>query len=252
MADGPRRPLPLVTTTRWTPAMLAGLAEGEARTLTPLVARDPGGAIEAARVASERAAELVTTALESEPPDAPIACARGCGVCCQAKVLAVAPEVLRIADHLRQTLSPDALAALLARVQEADGKTRGLSREARAEAHVPCPLLDEHGACSVHAVRPLVCRSWTSYDAGACARYWEAPKGQLTPPQYAIGYELSQAVLAGLGKACFDTDRDGTPLELIAALRIALERPTAGERWHRRLPVFQMARDAEWVSKHRA
>ncbi len=230
--------------------MLVGVAEGESRALAPLVARGPEGAVEAARAASERAEALVGGALASEPPAAEIACKKGCSVCCQAKVLVVAPEVLRIAAHLRKTLPEEALGELLARVKAADDKTRGLSRAARAEAHVPCPLLDGEGGCSVHSVRPLVCRSWSSYDAGQCAAYWEAPSRGLTPPQYATGYELSQAVLAGLGKACFDAGRDGTPLELIAALRIALDRPTAGERWHKRLPVFQTARDAEWMEQN--
>lgn len=243
-----KRALPLLGRTRWTPDLLRAVAEGESKVLLPLVARGPDGAIEAAAVASARAADLVAAAMASEPPERPIACQRGCSMCCQAKVLVVAPEVLRIAAHLRETQSEEALGALLERVREADGKTRGLSRAARAEARVPCPLLDAEGGCSVHAARPLVCRSWTSYDAGACDRYWESPSGRLSPPQYAVGYELSQAVLAGLGKACFDAGRDGTPLELIAALRIALERPNAGERWHRRLPVLQMARDAEWLS----
>lgn len=242
-----RRSLPLARPSRYSTEIFVGIAEGEAHALAPLVAESPARAIEAARITSERAASLTAAAHAHEPPDAPIACRRGCSTCCQAKVLVVAPEVLRIAAHLRATCSPEDLAVLLGRVQEADARTRGLSRAARAEAHVSCPLLDAEGGCGVHAVRPLVCRSWSSYDAGACERYWEAPAGKQTPPQWAIGYELAQAVLAGLGKACFDAGRDGTPLELIAALRITLERPTAGERWHKRLPVFSAARDAEWI-----
>jgi Fe-S-cluster containining protein len=230
--------------------MLVAVAEGESRALEPLVRRGPEGAVEAALAASERAEALVRAAMQTEPPQAEIACKKGCSVCCQAKVLAVAPEVLRIAAYLRESLGQEAQAALAARVKAADEKTRGLLRAERAEAHVPCPLLDDAGGCSVHPVRPLVCRSWSSYDAGQCASYWQAPSGRLTPPQWAVGYELAQAVLAGLGKACFDAGRDGTPLELIAALRIALDRPTAGERWHKRLPVFHAARDAEWMEQN--
>ena len=111
-----------------------------------------------------------------------------------------------------------------------------------------CPLLEPDGGCGVHEVRPLVCRSWTSFDAAACEAYWRAPSGKLTPPQWAVGYELAQAALAGLGNACFDAGRDGSPLELVAAMRIALERPNAGERWHRRLPVFSGAKDEEWAA----
>lgn len=248
-----RRSLPLVdtpalkTTTRYSAEVLAGIALGEAAALAPIVARNTSGAVEAAGMAADRAEELKNKALEHEPPEKPIACRRGCSTCCQAKVLVVAPEILRIGEYLRKTKTPEELETLLERVRRVDTITRGLSRDARAEAHEPCPLLDAEGGCSIHEVRPLVCRSWTSYEAQACISYWEAPMGRLTPPQWPVGYELAQAVLAGLGKACLDRGLDGLPLEFIAALRIVLERPNAGERWHKKLPVFSAARDAEWA-----
>src|SRR5262245_47996975 len=142
--------------TWWTSERLAAVAQGESAALLPLVSSGPDGAVEAAGAAAERAEGLVQAAIHSEPPDAAIACRKGCSVCCQAKVLAVAPEVLRIAGYLRETLGEEALSVLLERVRRADEKTRGLSRAARAEAHVPCPLLDNEGGCSVHLVRPLV------------------------------------------------------------------------------------------------
>ncbi len=42
-----------------------------------------------------------------------------------------------------------------------------------------------------------------------------------------------------------DAGRDGALLELVAALRIALDRPNAAARWDARLPVFSLARDTE-------
>lgn len=251
------RSLPIVTEspqtipTRYTPDVLAGIALGEAAALAPLVSRDAAGAMEAAAMATVRADELTAAAMNHEPPDRPIACRRGCSTCCQAKVLVVAPEILRIGDHLRKTRTPAEVDELLERIREADATTRGLTRAARAEAHVQCPLLDADGGCSIHQVRPLVCRSWTSYDALLCEAYWQEPRYKLTPPQWPIGYELSQAVLAGLGKACLDRGLDGVPLEFIAALRIVLERRNAGERWSKKLPVFLAARDEEWAEANR-
>jgi Fe-S-cluster containining protein len=249
-----RRTLPVVDdaprakATLYTHDVLAGIALGEAAALAPIVTRDVPGAIEAASNATIRAEQLVTTALQREPPDTPIACMSGCSTCCQAKVLVIAPEILRIGEYLRNTRTADELAVLLDQVREIDAITRGLSRADRAEAHVSCPLLNAQGACSIHEVRPLVCRSWTSYDAEACRTYWQAPAERLTPPQWRPGYELMQALTAGLGKACIDGGLDGLPLEFIAALRIVLERPTAGERWHKNLPVFLAARDREWAN----
>ncbi len=239
-----KRSLPVVGATRWTPELLAGVAEGERRALRPLFDRGPEGAVEAATAACDRAATLERAALASEPPVAPIACARGCPACCVSKVAVVAPEVIRIADHLRRSLDSEAFAALAARVRAADEKTRGLSRAERARAAVPCPLLVD-GACSVHQVRPLLCRGWSSFDASACARHFADPEGAPVPASYRVAYELAAAVLAGLGRAALDAGRDGRLLELTAALRIALDRPTAAARWDARLPVFSRALDDE-------
>lgn len=252
-AEDHRHRLPLVedapgmAPTRYSPDILAGIALGEASALAVVVTHDVQSAIDAAEQACVRAEQLVGAAMHHEPPEMPIACRRGCSTCCQAKVLVVAPEVIRIGAFLRRTKTAQDLTQLLERIRETDALTRGLSRDARAEAHVPCPLLDTDGGCSVHDVRPLVCRSWTSYDAGACITYWQAPTGRRTPPQWPVGYELLQAVLAGLGRACVDRGLDGMPLEFIAALRIVLERPNAGERWLKKLPVFSLARDHEWA-----
>ena len=86
-------------------------------------------------------------------PAAPIACADGCSACCYSKIVAVAPEVLRIAAHLRSTLAPDALAALVDRVRDTDARTRGLGRDDRAAARVPCPLLLKEAAPSTRSAR---------------------------------------------------------------------------------------------------
>ena len=240
-----RRSLPVVAKTRWSPELLLAVAEGERKALRPLLDREGGGAVAAAAAAGDRAAELLRAAIVREPPPLPIACAAGCSSCCVSKVAAVAPEVLRIAAHLRGSLDPAALAELAARVRAADATTRGLSRAARARAGVPCPLLAEDGACSVHPVRPLLCRGWTSLDASACERHFADPDGTPAAPGFAVGYELASAVLAGLGRAALDAGRDGALLELTAALRIALDHPDAAARWDAGRPVFAPARDTE-------
>ena len=238
-----RRSLPVVTKTRWSPELLAAVAEGERKALRPLL--DRGEAVAAAAAARDRAAELLRAAIAKEPPPLPVACAPGCPSCCVSKVAVVAPEVLRIAAHLRESLDPAALAELAARVSAADALTRGLSRTARARAGVPCPLLADDGACSVHAVRPLLCRGWTSLSAGACERHFADPDHVPVAPAFTVGYELASAVLAGLGRAALDAGRDGALLELVAALHIALTHPDAAARWEAGRPVFAPARDAE-------
>ena len=68
-------------------------------------------------------------------------------------------------------------------------------------------------------------------------------------PAYVPVYELASAVLAGLGRAALDAGRDGTLLELVAALRIALDRPNAAERWRKGLHPFDPAVDAESLAE---
>ena len=243
----PPKSLPIAAArTRWTPEILAAVAEGERRALAPVLARDDDDAPrEAARLALDRALDLTRAAIAREPPPRPIACAKGCSSCCVSKVVVTPPEALRIAAHLRSTRDPAALASVLARVEAADDRARGLTRARRLEERVPCPLLADDGSCSVHEVRPLICAGWTSLDVGACERYFEAEGAGASAPTYGLGYEISGAILAGLVQACGDAGLDGTLLELVAALRIALSRPSASERWRRRLPVFLLARDAE-------
>lgn len=235
----------MISRSRWTPDLLLGVAEGESRALGKRLAEGGiEGVVRAAEEASRRAAELDRAAIARDPPPAPIACADKCAACCVSKVAVVAPEILRIAEHLRRALDASAFADLLARVRAADERTRGLTRRERALAGVPCPLLDA-GSCSIHAVRPLICRGWSSLDRGACERHFASRGALPVAPAHAPSYELASAVLAGLGKACNDAGLDGGALELVAALRIALERPNAADRWLRRLPVFAQARDAE-------
>jgi hypothetical protein len=247
----PRRALPLAAPTRYTPPVLEGIADGERAALgLSLARRSEAGVIEAAAQALARAEDLLAGAAAAEPPERPVACRAGCSTCCTSKVLVMAPEALRIAAHLRASLDEPALAVSLERIRAADAATRGLSRHERAEAGVPCPLLDERGACSVHAVRPLVCAGWNSTDVAACERHFAAPATAPIAPMHRPGYELANAVLAGLGWAARELGLDATPLELIAAVRTALERPSAAERWLARLPVFAAARDAEWQEQH--
>jgi hypothetical protein len=242
-----KRALPLAPATRYTPAVLEGIADGERAALAPVLAqRNEGAVIEAAAQALARAEALIDAAVRMEPPDQPVACKAGCSTCCSSKVLALAPEVIRVAAHLRASLDAGAFALLVERVRAVDARTHGLSRVERVEAGVPCPLLDDRGGCSVHGVRPVVCAAWNSIDVTACERHFADPASVAVAPSHRPAYEVANAVLAGLGWAAKDHGLDATPLELVAALRIALERPNAAERWLARLPVFATARDPEW------
>jgi hypothetical protein len=228
--------------TRYSPAVLEGIAAGERAVIRLALVRGAAtAASDVAAAALARGEELAEAARAHEPPVRPIACKSGCSACCTAMVLAAPAEVVRIAEHLRRTHAPEVFTALIEKVHLAHGRSRGLSRAERLDARVPCPLLDAAGACSVHALRPLVCAGWNSLDAAACDAHFNARTEALPPPLHGQSHELCHAVLGGLVGASLDLGLDGRPVELHGALALALADATAGERWLRGEPVFAAA-----------
>jgi hypothetical protein len=193
---------------------------------------------------------MIAAARKEYPPPSPIECKEGCSWCCHIKVTVSAPEVLRVADYLRQTLSPEELSKVHQRIVDADDKTRGMTSEERGQSKQSCPLLIDD-RCSVYAARPLPCSGWVSLQADVCKRAYEntAPGVDLTPETYVPHYEIYHSLQAGMGLGVAQEGLDGSVLELIAALRIALDRPNATERWAQGRQVFSQARDDEYASK---
>jgi hypothetical protein len=92
-----------------------------------------------------------TGGVESRRPSA-FACGRGCSACCEV-FLTVSPVE---ADALRSALGalePSTRAAIAQRAEQE------LRRAEAGEAGARCALLDDQGACSAYAARPLVCRT---------------------------------------------------------------------------------------------
>lgn len=91
-------------------------------------------------------------------------------------VILTAPEAFSVAAQIRKR--PKAMAA----IAEANRQTQGLSLEARLNAKVRCPLLEE-AICSVYAARPLGCHGFVSLDLNACLATFErdAPPNIPTP-----------------------------------------------------------------------
>lgn len=168
-----------------------------------------------------------------------IACQAGCGWCCHVQVVVSAAEAIHVADFLRRTRAPDELAEVRERLARLDERTRGLSREERADTRLPCALMVDF-SCSVHLARPLRCRSWNSLDVERCKAELAEPRGSHLEIE-SVQWEVTRAVAAGLADGIVDHGLDGARLELTAAVRIALETPDAEARWLRGEPVFAAA-----------
>ncbi|MBX3001332.1 MAG: hypothetical protein KF893_22615, partial [Caldilineaceae bacterium] len=130
----------------------------------------------------------------------------------------------------RRTRSAEDLAALHASIVELDAQTRGLSADERLRLRQLCPLLVD-GRCSVYYVRPLTCRGYTSNDAGRCRSKVEAPDQPVHIEADPIRYFFAQGVLNGIDDGLATHGLEGGLVELIAALRIALDDPNPLKCW---------------------
>lgn len=203
-------------------------------------ARVPLQVVAVAEQAEASAAAAVREAQTRQPPRPPLACREGCAWCCYKTVGTAAPEVLRIAAHLRQTLTPEQLHTTQARIKALMQQRRALRSDRRSHARLPCALLVED-RCSVYPVRPLTCRGFNSSDARQCERSLE-PGGLAVVPSYAPQQRLCTFVLDGMRAGLSELHLDGELLELTAALDIALTVPDAAERWLAGEKVFAPAR----------
>jgi hypothetical protein len=98
----------------------------------------------------------------------PPACGPGCSTCCRLNVGTLAVEGAAAAAHLR-ALAPDP-AARAAELAAFHDRVRWLEDRQRLAERLACPLLDAGGRCSIHAARPLACRSVSSLDPADCRR----------------------------------------------------------------------------------
>ncbi len=184
-------------------------------------------------VAATQAAAAAADAAAARPRVPPAACREGCAWCCYKPVGTAAPEVLRIVDYLRETLTAEAWAALLRRLFDDD---------ARGRSPRPCPLL-VGDRCIAYPVRPLTCRGFNSGDARRCEQSL-TPGRSTEVPVHLPQLRLATFVLDGLRAGLGECGLDGARLALAAALRIALRVPDAREQWLAGGAVFAPARMA--------
>lgn len=97
-----------------------------------------------------------------------MACTRGCPHCCVLNVSVLLPEAMRIAETIKAEWSETAWSALQKRLVHHCNWARWMEDEERVMRGAFCPLLDTEGNCSIHPVRPLVCRGVASLDSSSC------------------------------------------------------------------------------------
>jgi hypothetical protein len=173
------------------------------------------------------------------------ACAAGCAWCCYQQVAVAPAEAVAIAGYLATTLSAAALEALQTKIAVLDEQTRGLGVWARAKMRTACAFLND-GKCSIYAVRPLRCRGVYSRHAAHCQNVQEHPDAVYGQPALAgmpgpypnEPAQIVDAALSGLMRACHEFGLAWEPLELTAAMRIALTTSELGDRYAKGEKVF--------------
>ncbi len=110
-------------------------------------------------------------------PDEKVRCSRGCGSCCRQVVPVSIPEILFLRDFLselpqdRRSRYQSRLESVL-QVMQKNGvlsalRNAGSDQEALSAAQsyfnqgLDCPFLED-GSCSIHPVRPFVCREFNA------------------------------------------------------------------------------------------
>jgi Fe-S-cluster containining protein len=164
------------------------------------------------------------------PPDKPLACRKGCAHCCHLTVLTDGATALRVATYVREHFSPADRMLLDMRLIVYEEKVEKMTQSRRSLERIPCPLLVD-GVCSVHPVRPLVCRAFNSYDAEECRTNIHGGGSTTEIPAWSIPWLLGLALDGGLKDALLEAGYADGSVELGLALKAALDHPHAEERW---------------------
>lgn len=183
-------------------------------------------------------AEITTTLMDETvrelepllPPPLPMACRKGCPTCCHVSVRTDAQSIIRIAEHVRKNWPVVERIKLKERIDAHVEATRDAFAFPAVADRPACPLLVDD-ACSVHEVRPMVCRAFNSTDLGACLKAAKLVGGFASIPAYSVPTRVTVAVQKGLIAALKTKGYGDQSLEFTPALQYALSVPDAGERW---------------------
>ena len=161
-----------------------------------------------------------------------VACAKGCGYCCNLRVQVQPYEAFRLAAWLRKHFDAPAMARVLERLQANAAKTRALGEEARKRTNIPCALLGDDGACTAYEARPAQCRRYHSTSVDPCKAFHADPSrddiesGMHPAVSHNADVIITQARHAARGAGLNDDSVD-----MNVALLEALENPKSFRRW---------------------
>ena len=156
-----------------------------------------------------------------------VACGPGCGACCVLNVSVLFPEAIAICCYLARSLTGKELQDLRTRLHELLVATCWLDDEERLFLRKACAFLDQEGLCTIHNVRPLLCRAISSTNPSVCreAIAMVPLDGQPTVEMNLFQKNLFDTVYRGLGAALKDSGLDYRPKRLPSAVLALLGEP---------------------------
>jgi Fe-S-cluster containining protein len=177
------------------------------------------------------------------------ACRKGCSHCCHQSVMVTAPEVALAAKFLHDNLTEKEVLRLRDRVAARARQGDGLDNHERMDKRIACAFLME-GTCSIYPVRPLQCRGGFSEDAEYCRSLLEnreetqaaLQNGEIEGKYLLLPKMLYDSAQVGIAGALGKDGLNSRPLDLNAAMAIALGDRNIAEKWLRGWPVFESAR----------
>ncbi len=185
--------------------------------------------------------------LKDEAPE--YACRKGCSHCCHQSVMVTAPEVVHAAKFLHDNLTEKEVLRLRDRVAARARQGDGLDNHERMDSRIACAFLMD-GMCSIYPVRPLQCRGGFSEDAEYCRSLLEnreetqaaLQNGEIEGKYLLLPKMLYDSAQVGMAGALGKDGLNSRPLDLNAAMAIALGDRNIAEKWLRGWPVFESAR----------
>lgn len=163
-------------------------------------------------------------------------------MCCHLRVAAMPVEVIGVVQYLRGQLPAQALSACVDRIRNAASRVAALPRERLLSVNIPCPMLEEDGACGIYPARPLNCRAYHSLDVEACRDAFEHPADlSATHPQSEWIAAINGGAQEGLREGLRAIGIDTTQYEFVTALAEAFEDADCARRHDAGEPVFGSA-----------
>ena len=161
-----------------------------------------------------------------------VACAKGCGYCCNLRVQVQPYEAFRLAAWLTKHFDGARLQRVLERLRSNARATSSLGEEARKRTNIPCALLGEDGACTAYEARPAQCRRCHSTSLDPCKAFHADPsRDDIESGMHQAVAHNADVIITQARHAARAAGLNDDSVDMNVALLQALESPKAMRRW---------------------